>query len=133
MVPISTRQKAKMASAMALSRVSTSEIVEVLEHAAIALAMKGWTQGKRVRRDGSMCLTGAIDYAVNSELVVPWGLAKVRDWDERCLIFGAQEALVAHLSLPSVGALPRWNDAKGRSRPEVLELLRNTAKEIEDL
>lgn len=132
-MPMSTKQRAKMEQAIALSRASKADIVEVLEGTRRALMLHGWTQGRRMRRDGSMCLSGAITFAVNPRLTKAWGLPEIRSERESRLIAATGAALATHIGAEKPDQLVTWNDQKGRTRPEVLELLQSTVKEIEDL
>ena len=83
----------------------------ILLYAADTIERKGWCQRHLIDVKGRICAIGAINEA--------WYLAQTFDMGEVVL---AQEKLQK-----VVGPIVEWNDAKGRTKSQVVETLRYVA------
>jgi len=87
----------------------TTDLRHLPAHAAALIERVGWTQGTERDETGRVCLTGALKYCD----------PQPGDW------------LIAREVFRTKGRAEGWNDAKGRTRREVLDLLLST--EITDV
>lgn len=121
-------------------------VSETLSKAADLIEAHGWVQFKERTYDGRMCLRGAVALAagvkqwqqiVEEEESESWEYAVTED------VFSdpggvetftkATRALLEHNPAlgnlrPGVGFLEDWNDAPGRTKEEVVQMLRATAE-----
>lgn len=94
-----------------------SEIAEVLDKAADVIEVRGWCQRTLETGDGRVCMEGAISVACGV-----LGHPSVGPQYSNALC-----AVGLHLG----NLIPyRWNDAPGRDKYEVIDLLRTVAKEL---
>lgn len=88
--------------------IKIDEVAQVLLDAADYIDKHGWCQNKLEDDDGRVCVMGAL-YRVNT----PWS---------------AYSKLFRHLSVNiKVLDVPFWNDAHGRTKEEVVSVLRKVA------
>lgn len=80
------------------------------------LETQGWIQGSAHTSEG-YCLLGAIDAAFKYQ--VELGLIRL-DWS-----YGRQHDLYNYLKDKLQSTLAKWNDKRGRTKEEVIELLRS--------
>lgn len=99
---------------------SESEGKRVLLDAARLINTHGWVQGFNMSEDG-YCAGGAIIEAL--------GLPQYADWDaqHRGAYLRATLPLVEHLCKLGERSIVQWNDTPGRTKDEVVSVLRGVA------
>lgn len=104
---------------------------DVLEKAADLIENVGWHQGNFDVRslDGAalgFCAAGACTYALTQNArFLPPEVKDVHDAAAKAL-----SAEVLKVAPFTKGSIPRWNDHSGRTKEQVIDLLRHTAKEL---
>lgn len=90
---------------------TSEEVATALENAADYIEVHGWCQGNFENDDGGVCMSSALGRANSSEV--------------------AMSALRTLYRQPpcSLGVIP-FNDAGGRTKFEVIDVLRLTAKDL---
>lgn len=81
------------------------------------LVKNGWTQNRYRSQEGAFCLAGAIRYVY----------AFSTDFDGRLELHARLERLLAKRGAADP-QVPSWNDEPGRTKKQVLELLRSVEK-----
>lgn len=99
-----------------MSRTRAKTPKGVLRAAARYIEEHGWYQGDYAAPDGAVCALGAINVVVTGS---PYDLG---DGVDRDLTLAA--ANVIENRLGSIGPISWWNDAPGRTKDEVLAVLR---------
>lgn len=94
---------------------------ELLSKAAVVLGERGWCQHALEDDDGRVCLVGAISYAHNGTSYLTTDGTKGMHWG------AAVGVLMDRLGTATLG---RWNDTPGRTKEEVIALLKNSAAEL---
>jgi hypothetical protein len=107
------------------------KMAETLERAAGLLEIHGWTQCVYKNEAGAMCIRGALYQAVglntNTQQVIT-SSTTVRDWNGRSdLAISAAYRLARKVG---AGSEISWNDEDGRTADEVIDALKETAKDI---
>jgi len=88
-------------------------VAETLNAAADYLEQHGWCQGQMFGPDDSVCAVGAIAEVTRADT----------DYDHY------SEALEVAMSYVGGGPVSQWNDAPGRTKEDVIAMLRAAAEE----
>lgn len=128
-----------MTEASRYKYLSNSHIADVLDDAADVIEKHGWNQGHLISDDGtSVCAMGALDYVTDG--------ISLRDGKFICIpsinMSSSYDALLANAAVNAlciqlkrecedgIDGIATWNDTPGRTKQEVLDMLRKTAKHV---
>lgn len=89
-------------------------VEQVINRAHELISEHGWTQNIARNAEGSLCLAFAIHESVRE-------FCQTNDFD---LIDETKKFVKAKCGLPPYGDLVAWNDQSGRTKEEVLEVLK---------
>jgi hypothetical protein len=94
---------------------------EALDLAAVVLVLVGWCQGRAVdRRSGRMCAEAAVCYVLTGAPSAMPGI------EHPYALLYARLVIALNAAVPG-GHLNRWNDARGRTRDDVIRLFTQVA------
>lgn len=98
---------------------------DIFNRAADLIEAKGWFQGMRVQGTHCHCAMTAVEEAVLAEGAIDDG-----ERDDRMDVLAAMLSKRLDKTIHrDVSAVIEWNDADGRTKSEVIALLRDAAKE----
>lgn len=118
-----------------------TETADILEAAADILETRGWCQRRFHDADGAYCAVGSLleaagYYSLNKE--VADGASYQELLEKSPVRRGLARQAAAAVSVPGklcrgASTLQFWNDTPGRTRGEVIDLFKNTAKDIRNV
>lgn len=96
-----------------------SEARRVMQRAIVAIETHGWSRRQYGSERVGFCMVGALNYAAFGD---PVGASFGDDSSEA--LFVACDVEAALVRVTGAGYVPKWNDAPGRTKEEVLWAMR---------
>jgi len=100
-----------------------SEKVTILRNAADIIRLHGWNQGRPKDPEGRKCISGALVYSILEKA----NKLPIEGTSEFAVFLELKKDLGFTLS----NSMSNWNDNPSRTSDQVIELLENTAKDLE--
>lgn len=99
------------------------ELADVYEEAAEAIERDGWTQGELVDHKGRRCFIGGLVAATNNQYNRTYAAGV---YAEQVLELPPRDSRCEGIVFP----IAEWNDEKGRTKDEVINLLHGLANKL---
>jgi hypothetical protein len=104
---------------------------EILEQAADVIEQRGWTTHTTYDGKGRVCAWGAMLVAAGWDpRVMSLSRERMDSLDAAARIARSARRFVDNHMLSLFGSVTSWNDMPGRTKQEVLDMLRSAAKEL---